>query len=337
MSIEKIFTLYKNDNVELILNQRKNQIALMDRGLCEALRKADNYDSLRDMCKIDNSKSLIFDNTYRYLLINDYVLFSINEKFNKRVYQWQDEMINVASKATDIINSQKMIMNDDLLINDLILLWDNNIDLINSNFEFDSQMYTISKKIVAWISIDNQNLESRMQWIFEHYNDFDDITIIVCDGLDLQLLSRYLFKDTNNKISYQLFISDFLQYRNTWNLFYELGNVICFSSRVFCLYSKISSNYCKDSTMAINMIKNSVYCLSSVNESEEIVSEAIFPYTINTSPRDYIYDSTTLEVYLPESACHNSDCCFNTICLYQYGGCDCEYRKMMADLIGIEL
>ena len=78
MSIEKIFTLYKNDNVELILNQRKNQIALMDRGLCEALRKADNYDSLRDMCKIDNSKSLIFDNTYRYLLINDYVLFSIN-------------------------------------------------------------------------------------------------------------------------------------------------------------------------------------------------------------------------------------------------------------------
>lgn len=336
MSNGKMITLYKNDSVELILNQRKNQIVLLDCSLSEMLRNVDDYNSLKISCKIDESNSLFFDNTYRYLLMNDYVSFRTNNIFNEKVYQWQDSMVNIVSNIRDSHDSQNKIFSDDLLVNEFIVVLDTGINLDNLIFKTDSGIYTVSKKVVAWISINSENSESRMKWIFEHYNYFDDIVIIIEDDLDLQVLSNCLFKDTNNKISYQLFISDFVQYRNMWDFFYELGYVICFSSRLFCLYTEMNAVKNKEISLIVSMIKNSAYCLSSLNKFEELSWEIIFPYTINCTTQDFLYNAKTSELYRPERICARNDCSFNKVCPYQCSENNCEYKSMMAQMIGID-
>lgn len=122
-----------------------------------------------------------------------------------------------------------------------------------------------------------------------------------------------------------------------WDFFYELGYITCFSSRLFCLYSEMKSVTRNETTLAVSIMKNSVYCLSSVSESEEIASEIIIPYTINSTSQDYLYNSTTLELYCPMQTRAHNDCCFNVICPYQCVGFDCEYKSMMAKLIGIDV
>ena len=336
MSNRKMITLYKNDSVELILNQRKNQIVLLDCDLSEMLRNVDDYNSLKISCNIDESNSLFFDNTYRYLLMNDYVSFSTNNIFNEKVYQWQDSMINIVSNIRDVHDSQNKILSDDLLVNEFIVVLDNGINLENLIFKTDSGIYTVSKKVVAWISTNSKNLENRMKWISEHYNYFDDIVIIIEDDLDLQVLSNCLFKDTNNKISYQLFISDFTQYRNMWDFFYELGYIICFSSRLFCLYTEMNTAKNKEISSIVSMIKNSAYCLSSLNKFEELSWGIIFPYTINCTTQDFLYNAKISELSRPERICARNDCSFNKVCPYQCSENNCEYKSMMAQLIGID-
>ncbi len=329
--------IHKDENYELIFNTKNKQIILLEKLFSQYVRESKNFLELKERCGVNDENIEKLENTYQYLVLNEFMISEKHECFEQKIFQWQEKTINLVADLSEIESIGRCIISNDLLINELVIIVKNQIDLVQKIQSIKTNVIELKKHvgIVTFImSMKKENTFEYIELIKKLYNSVDMFVICILEQMDIHGINELLGYDINQKINYQIYIEDFLQYRDIYDYFSSIGKNITHSSKVYCYLFSFEGEQLYNVSSVVKILNNNVFCLSSTLQINSNKVCDIVPYTINNFSNDFLFLADEDIYEMPIKKCAQK-CCYSDFCPYLSENDTCKYKEMLTVAIGL--
>lgn len=329
--------LYQDDSLELIINNKNKQVVLLEHSFSEHVRSSNDFFELRQSCKIDNKDAENLENTFQFLVSNGFIDSAHHEEFKRKFYQWQDYTKNLIANISDIETLCQRLLDEGLLVSKLIIIVGKSFKLENQKRKIKEKIREIRKHIgelTFIISADTSNFHEQFEMIDALYNLVDEFVVCISETMDPKSFCELIENDYNKKINFQIYIKEYLEYRNVFEYFFSLKKKIVHSSKVYCYLFSFEGAQHYDANEIVCLLNNNISCLSSISQIDGEMQCDIVPYIVN----DYSIDLLFLgDDFLQENRIKKctQKCSYTDFCPYTSNEKFCHYKKMLTETLGI--
>jgi len=317
-------TLFEDENKELIFNTKNHSTLLLEKNFSEYVRISEGFEDLKKLCEISESELQNFKNTYQYFIKNGFLMTKEYEMFNDKFFQWQSREVNIICDVADLEVLPQHIERENLIVNELIIVAKEFKE--NHIKELDT-LKTFVSKISLILVVDTKNCMLLNTIIKKTYNKFDEFVIAFLENVDKSSFSLLIDEDYNGKIFYQIFIEDLIEYRDIFNYLANKKINTFYSSKVFCCVNNFQNPKFLNVHKVLNVIKNNKHCLSVFN-GEKITNYDVFPHTINTLKKEFVFNKNEFFDNTDLYQCPRK-CKYSLFCPYACILEPCEYELLL--------